>query len=219
MYPLTWSRASPASLRVNSTASQASFSALVPGMMPCGVTPNPAIAYLCMVLNGSSLAASGLLLGVERSFEVPRAQGRDHTQVIVQDVEKGVSLAAHAVEHNTPIRAAAFTVCVPSRTGGEPAGRAHLPDLAVGFVENMFAVEDEGVGEGEMPVQKDLFVGCEFDNEVGDVLLLIDGEYGDHEVFEVTELAPLDITVVEAVGGCQGCDGGRYGSFSLPLGV
>jgi hypothetical protein len=71
-------------------------------------------------------------------------------------------------------------------TGGISADWAHLSDLAIGFIDNMLAVNNEGVGKGEMAVQKDLLVRFEFDDEIGDVLFLIDREDGDHEVFEVT---------------------------------
>jgi len=63
---------------------------------------------------------------------------------------------------------------IPSRTEGMPADRAHLSRLAVGFINNMLPLDDKGVGGGEMPMQQDLFVGVEFDNEIDEVLFLID---------------------------------------------
>jgi hypothetical protein len=174
----------------------------------------PAIAYVCMARNGPLLAALGLLLRVEGSFEVRRAQRRKDLEIIVEDIEQGVRLAAHAVVQYTAVGAAAFAMRVPRWTGGIPADWPHLSDLAVGFIDNMLTVDDEGVGEGEMAVQKDLFVGVKLDNEIGDVPCLIDREDENHEVFEITQLTPPNIAVVEAIGCRLGLDSSCHSLFS-----
>jgi hypothetical protein len=139
-----------------------------------------------MVRNGLILAVLGLLLCVEGSFEVLRAQCSKDLEIIVQDIEQGVRLASHAVVQHTAVSAAAFAMRVSRWTGGIPADWTHLSYFAISFIDNMFTVDDEGVGKSEVAVQKDLFVGFKFDNEISDVLCLIDREYEDHEVFEVT---------------------------------
>jgi hypothetical protein len=50
-----------------------------------------------------------------------------------------------------------------------------------------------------MPMEQDLFVGVEFDDEIDDIFFLIDKEDRGHEMLEVSEFTPLNITVVKAI--------------------
>lgn len=172
-----------------------------------------------MVRNGLILTALGLLLRVERSFEVPRVQRGKDLEIIVQDIEQGIRLAAHAVVQHTAVSAATFAMRVSCLARGIPTNWAHLSRLAVGFIDNMLTVNDKGVGEGEMAMQEDLLVRFKFDNEIGDVLGLIDREDEDHEVLEVTQRTPLHIAVIEAIGWCVGFNGSCHSSFSLLIGI
>jgi hypothetical protein len=87
-----------------------------------------------MVLNGMLLSGSGLLLCVERGFEVPCAQRRNHIQISVQHLEQGVRLASHAVVQNTSLGTTAF-IKVSSRKaqGAQEIDRTDDRDALVGF--------------------------------------------------------------------------------------
>src|SRR6185436_9782702 len=81
-------------------------------------------------------------------------------------------------------------------------------------MDNMLTVDDKGVGQGQVAVQEDLLIGFEFDDKIGDVLLLINRKDEDLKVLEVTQRAPLNIAVVEAIGSCLGFDSSCHNSFS-----
>lgn len=85
--------------------------------------------------NGLILAVLGLLLCVEGSFEVLRAQRSKDLEIIVQDIEQRVRLASHAVVQHTAVSAAAFAMRVSRWTGGISADWANLSDLAIGFIQ------------------------------------------------------------------------------------
>ena len=57
---------------------------------------------------------------------------------------------------------------------GIPAHWPHFSDAAVGFINHLISRNDKGVGISEMPMQQDLLVRVEFDNEIDTVLCFID---------------------------------------------
>ena len=65
-------------------------------------------------------------------------------------------------------------------TDSDSSARPHLKfatdpsDAAIGFINHVFSRNDKGVGISEMPMQQDLLVRVEFDNEIDTVLCFID---------------------------------------------
>ena len=88
--------------------------------------------------------------------------------------------------HNRPVGATAFEMRVPGGAGGIFSNRPDIFDRApIGFVDNMLAIHDQGVGQGQMPMQKYLLVWREFDHQVYDIVFFIHIEQGDFEVFKI----------------------------------
>ena len=79
----------------------------------------------------------------------------------------------------------------------------------------MLALHDKGVGERQVPVQKYLFVGREFKNEVDDQLFGINIEHGKYKMLEIAQFVPPHVAVIEAVQRCLGSARARHsvGSF------
>jgi hypothetical protein len=106
---------------------------------------------------------------------------------------------------------------IACRTEGIATDRADLAEPAIGLINPVLTVDDKGGSNGEMTVQQDLFVGIEFDNEIDDIPFFIDKENRGNKMLEISEPTPLDIAIVELVGGHWGCDD-CHSSFSLRLG-
>src|SRR5262245_7224155 len=106
-------------------------------------------------------------------------------------------------------------MCVSRFTGGKSTNRANLSHLAIDLVDDVLTIDDKRIGKSKVTVREDLFVRFEFDDEIGDVLLLIDCEDEDLKVFEITHRPPANIAVVEAVGCWLRFDGSCH-SFRSP---
>src|SRR5262245_49616104 len=105
---------------------------------------------------------------------------------------------------------------IPPRTKGIPARWVHLPDPAVGFINNVSPFNDKGVSVGEMPMQYDLFIRIELNDEVDEILFLIHKEDRSHHMFDAPEFMPLNIPIVETVRG-HGGSGSCHNIFSSRL--
>jgi hypothetical protein len=83
----------------------------------------------------------------------------------------------------------------------------------------VLTIDHKRIGKSKMAVREDFLVRFEFDDEIGDVLLLIDCEDEDFKVFEIPLRVPANIAVVKAVGRRVRFYPSCHGSLSLQAGT
>ena len=74
---------------------------------------------------------------------------------------------------------------VARRAGSIAAHGTNFHERTVGLIQPVFALNNKGVGEGQMPVEEYLLVGREFEHEVDDELFAINVEHGKHKMLEI----------------------------------
>jgi hypothetical protein len=119
-----------------------------------------------------------LLLRFICTKEVCVTERGDDVLVVVEDFIEHAVVAPHIEKHDDVlVGSASFAMDIARRGGLVHARRTSLLERAVGFIQPMLALHDEGVVVDHMPVQNDLFVCREFEQYMDDVALFIDVQY------------------------------------------
>ncbi len=142
------------------------------------------------------LPASPLALFFERVDEILPAHRADDVQGIVKHFEQNVTASANAVKDDANLVSRTLLMRISGSAGGVRADRADLLQRAIGLIETVLALDYEGVRERKVPMEENPLIGVELENKIDDLILLIDVEHGENEMFEVSKFLPPDIAIV-----------------------
>jgi len=90
------------------------------------------------------------------------------------------------------------------RFGDVGSDRAHFHQIAVGFIDAQFALQDQGSISRVMAVQHDPFIGLEFQQDIDDLGFRIDFANMVPGMVDAIEYVPFDIALIER-GGRHDC--------------
>jgi hypothetical protein len=141
----------------------------------------------------------------ERVDEILPAQCANDVQGIVEHFEQKIVASANAVKDDANLVSGTLSMRLSGSAGGVGADRADLLERAIGLIQTMLALDNEGVRERQVPMKENPLVGIEFENKIDDLALLIDIEHGEYKVFEVTKFLPSDIAIIKSAsrGSCH----------------
>jgi hypothetical protein len=145
----------------------------------------------------SVLARSLSPLLFERVDEILPAQRTNDLQGIVEHFEQNVVAAANAVKDDANLVSSTLSMRISGSAGGVRADRADLLERTIGLIQTVLALDDEGVGERQMPMEENSLTGVELENKIDDLILLINIEHGEYEMLEVPKFLPPDIAIIE----------------------
>jgi hypothetical protein len=147
-------------------------------------------------LTASDLARSLPTLFFGRVDEILPAHRADDVQGIVEHLKQDVVASANAVKDDANLVSRTLLMRISGSAGGVRADLADLLERAIGLVQAVLALDYEGVGERQVPMEENPLVWVELENKIDDLILLIDIEHGEDEVFEVSKFLPPDIAIV-----------------------
>lgn len=148
--------------------------------------------------SGAASATPLGLLSVVEDPELRQAKGRDHIEIIVEDlVDDAVNVAVREQRNHVLVSAALAMRLTTGWLRYVASGAAHLGQLASRVVELQFALNDESTVVGLVAMQDDLPVGGELEQDVNDPVRLIDFEDVIPNVVKAIERVLMHVAFVE----------------------